>query len=230
MTFWDKGGLKLQDTLRALQNISFLTQDKTGYQEQSLDNEHHIQKRISRFPSSPLMLAAGAVKDMRRYWKGKKNGRVQQVLHVVGALERGQGVPGSHRDTCVHGQWLLPFSPFIISWIPACRWNFIQSLCMRSRQKEKEKSRTWDASSGNVRTVVFQLCNNSIIPLLQRGELKSPVVCVILLHTESMILLEAKDCLSTDQQALCKLTCSSPSTALQCDLEWLLKYHQMELH
>lgn len=44
----------------------------------------------------------------------------------------------------------------------------------------------------NTRTMVFQLCNNSIISFLQREELKSPVVCVILLHTESMILLEAK--------------------------------------
>lgn len=44
----------------------------------------------------------------------------------------------------------------------------------------------------NARTVVFQLCSNSIIPFLQQEKFKSLVVCVILLHTESMILLEAK--------------------------------------
>lgn len=46
--------------------------------------------------------------------------------------------------------------------------------------------------SCNARTVVFQLSTNSIFPFLQQEESKSPVVCVILLHTESMILLEAK--------------------------------------
>lgn len=49
------------------------------------------------------MLAAGAVKKMKRYWKGK-NERAQQVLYVMGALEKRQVVADSHGDTCVHGQ------------------------------------------------------------------------------------------------------------------------------
>lgn len=62
--------------------------------------------------------------------------------------------------------------------------------------QRKSKRRSWGLEMQifccNTRTVVFHLFNNSIIPFLQQEELKSPVVCVILLHTESMILLEAK--------------------------------------
>lgn len=138
------------------------------------------------------MLAAGAVKKMKRYWKGKK---WKSTAGFVCHGSTGEETSGSRQPQGHVCAWTVT--------VPILSLHYLLNLILQMELKPefvsdqgKSKRRSWGLEMQvfccNTRTVVFQLFNNSIIPFLQREELKSPVVCVILLHTESMILLEAK--------------------------------------
>lgn len=71
--------------------------------------------------------------------------------------------------------------------------NLIQSLYyVKAKEKQGSPGLLMKVFCDNAKTAAFQFHKNSIFPFLQLEKIKSPVVCVILLHTESMILLEAK--------------------------------------
>lgn len=107
------------------------------------------------------MLAAGAVKEMKWYWKGK-NERAQQVLHAMRALERGEVVAQSHRDVCTDSD-CSPSLPSLLKPSLQLELNpeFVLDLGKRSQGLEMQVGAIQKCG-------IFQLCNNSIIPLLNK--------------------------------------------------------------
>lgn len=103
-------------------------------------------------------------------------------------------VPDSSRDVCSWTVTVLIFSlHYLLNPILQKDRNLIQSLYyVKAKEKQGSPGLVVKVFCCNAKTAAFQLCNNFIFPFLQLEKIKSPVVCVILLHTESMILLEAK--------------------------------------
>lgn len=138
------------------------------------------------------MLAARAVKKMKRYWKAKKKKEHSRFYMSWSTGEETRGTTQPQGQMCT---WTVTVPLLSLHYLlnPILQMELNPEFVL---DQGKRKRRSWRHENQvchcNTRAVVFQLCNNSIMPSLQREELKSPVVCVILLHTESMILLEAK--------------------------------------